>query len=175
MRFRKIYVEISNLCNLRCAFCPGTTRPPRYMTAAEFAHIARALRPCTDYLYLHVMGEPLLHPELEDILSIAQGEGFRLCLTTNGTLLPRRAPLLLSCDALHKVSVSLHSFEGNDGGDIAPYLEGVWDFAAAASTAFATSPSEVQTIAFTFPALNLYSRSFSRSWLGAGIATAPIL
>ena len=25
-RFNKIYLEISNVCNLSCAFCPGTKR-----------------------------------------------------------------------------------------------------------------------------------------------------
>ena len=51
-----------------------------------------------------------------------------MCITTNGTLLPRQAETLLSAPALHKVSVSLHSFEGNGGGDMAEYLRGVWDF-----------------------------------------------
>ena len=37
MRFQKIYVEISNLCNLKCSFCPGTKRPGRRMSVAEFS------------------------------------------------------------------------------------------------------------------------------------------
>ncbi|MEG1918500.1 MAG: SPASM domain-containing protein, partial [Oscillospiraceae bacterium] len=53
---------------------------------------------------------------------------FRVCLTTNGVLLPRQTALLLSAPALHKVSVSLHSFEGNEGGALLPYLNDVWDF-----------------------------------------------
>ena len=65
MRFRKVYVEISNLCNLSCKFCPGTKRQGRRMTEEEFAAILPKLRPYTDYLYFHLMGEPLCHPELE--------------------------------------------------------------------------------------------------------------
>ena len=72
MRFRKVYLEISNICNLNCAFCPGTRRRQRFMTAEEFAAIAEKLRGAVQYLYLHVMGEPLLHPALPQILAAAE-------------------------------------------------------------------------------------------------------
>ena len=114
MRFAKIYVEISNLCNLSCAFCPGTRRPKRCMTPEEFSVLAPKLRPYTDYLYFHLMGEPLCHPQLGEFLEIAGQQGFRVILTTNGTLLAKQQELLLSSPALHKVNISLHAFEAND-------------------------------------------------------------
>lgn len=126
--FKRAYVEITNICNLHCAFCPGTVRKKEFLSPAAFRVIAEKLRCVTGYLYLHVMGEPLLHPELAEILQIAQELDFRVCITTNGTLLPEKQEVLLRGAALHKVSVSLHSFEGNDGGDMTDYLSGVWDF-----------------------------------------------
>lgn len=114
MRFQKIYVEISNLCNLSCAFCPGTKRPKGRMTAEEFSALAPKLRPYTDYLYFHLMGEPLCHPQLGEFLDIAGNHGFKVILTTNGTLLARQQELLLSSPALHKINISLHAFEAND-------------------------------------------------------------
>ena len=131
--FKRAYVEITNACNLQCAFCPGTSREKRFMSVEEFGVIAGKLRQLTEYLYLHVMGEPLLHPELVKILDTAAALNYRVCLTTNGTLLDRRKEELLAAKALHKVSVSLHSFEGNDGGKIKEYLETVWDFAEKAA------------------------------------------
>ena len=115
--FSRVYVEITNVCNLACDFCPGTTREKGFMTPEVFAQLAEKLRPYTDYLYLHVMGEPLLHPQLADILRICGERGYRVCITTNGTLLAERLALLRECPALHKVSVSLHSFEGNGGSE----------------------------------------------------------
>lgn len=127
--FKRIYLEITNVCNLRCSFCPGTVRDKRSLSAEEFRHLAQKLRPHTDYLYLHVMGEPLLHPQLDEILSIARELGFRVCLTTNGTLLGKAEEILLRSKALHKVSVSLHSFEGNSRQEaMTDYLDGVWQF-----------------------------------------------
>lgn len=113
-RFQKAYVEISNLCNLRCAFCPGTRRAPGRMTEDAFSRVLSELRPYTDYLYFHLMGEPLCHPELERFLELAGRNGFRVILTTNGTLLQDRQEVLLRSPALHKVNVSLHAFEAND-------------------------------------------------------------
>ena len=123
----RIYVEITNQCNLSCSFCPGTRRPPCTMRAEQFAAIAPQLRRHTRYVYLHVMGEPLLHPRLEEILDCCGANGLRACITTNGTLLPRRGSLL-GHEAVHKVSVSLHSAEGNGVSDLSAYLQGVWDF-----------------------------------------------
>lgn len=113
-KFRKVYLEISNVCNLRCSFCPGTTRVPQVMDEATFTTLAARLRPWTDFLYFHLMGEPLCHPLLERFLQIADGLGFKVILTTNGTRLARQQDMLLAAPGLHKVNISLHAFEAND-------------------------------------------------------------
>ena len=124
----RVYIEITNHCNLACDFCHGTKRPLGTMPPEDFRRIAKKLRGETSYLYLHVLGEPLLHPQLKELLAIAGELGFRVCLVTNGTLLHKRREELLAAKSLHKVSVSLHSFEGNGGaGDLPAYLQQVWD------------------------------------------------
>lgn len=133
MRFSKIYVEISNLCNLRCAFCPGTKREKRAMTEAEFASLLPKLRPYSDYLYFHLMGEPLCHPKLDKFLELAHNTGFKVILTTNGTLLQERRELLLASKGLHKVNISLHAFEANDLSiSFEEYLRCCFEFGKAA-------------------------------------------
>ena len=114
MRFSKAYVEISNLCNLSCAFCPGTKRKKKAMTEDEFAALLPKLRPYTDFLYFHLMGEPLCHPKLGRFLELAHQACFKVLLTTNGTLLHEHQELLLASGGLHKVNISLHAFEAND-------------------------------------------------------------
>ena len=113
-RFRKVYLEISNVCNLNCAFCPGTDRTKHFMTEAEFTSLLPKLQPYTDFLYFHLMGEPLLHPLLPRFLELASEFGFKVILTTNGTLVKPRADMLLCAGGLHKVNISLHAFEAND-------------------------------------------------------------
>lgn len=135
MRFKKIYLEITNVCNLDCAFCPGTRRAARFMSAEEFRFLAARLRGYTDYLYFHLMGEPLLHPELGELLRIAGECGFRVIITTNGTLLSKRGEGLIAAPAVHKVNISLQSFEANDRGELKSYVNQCADFAAAASAA----------------------------------------
>lgn len=135
MKLKKAYLEITNVCNLACSFCPGTKREKRFMSPEDFAFLAGRLRPYTDYLYLHLMGEPLLHPELEEILSRAVELGFKVVVTTNGTLLPRRGELLLSSPAVHKVNVSLQSFEANPAGELESYVSACAAFAQAAGEA----------------------------------------
>lgn len=132
---KKAYVEITNRCNLSCSFCPKTKRTPRTMTAEEFARVLDRLRGHVTYVYLHVMGEPLLHPQLARLMALADARGMKICITTNGTLLRKRSGELLAARNLHKLSVSLHSFEGNDRAlsEERAYLEEVWDFAVKAS------------------------------------------
>ena len=132
MRFRKVYVEISNLCNLSCSFCPGTKRQKRAMTEDEFASLLPKLQPYTEYLYFHLMGEPLCHPKLGRFLELAHAHGFKVILTTNGTLLEKMQELLES-PGLHKVNISLHAFEANDlSVPFENYLAGCFRFGKAA-------------------------------------------
>lgn len=131
-RFHKVYLEISNICNLNCSFCPGTKRKPRIMNEDEFSFLIAKLRPWTDYLYFHLMGEPLCHPQLSKFLSLAGDAGFRVILTTNGTLLARQQEMLLASDSLHKVNISLHAFEANDlSVPFSDYLQNCFRFGQA--------------------------------------------
>ena len=132
-RLKRAYVEITNVCNLRCDFCPGTRREKGFLPPEQFRVLAGRLRPYVTYLYLHVMGEPLLHPQLRELLEAAGEMGFSICLTTNGTLLDQQGPLLLSGPPLHKVSISLHCMEGNRAGELTGYLARVWDYAVQAA------------------------------------------
>lgn len=132
-KFQKIYLEISNICNLNCSFCPGTKRPRHAMNEEEFSTLLLKLRSFSDYLYFHLMGEPLLHPLLGRFLELAGDAGFRVILTTNGSLLEKRRELLLSAPALHKINVSLHAFEANDlSVPFEDYLRDCLDFGKAA-------------------------------------------
>ena len=132
-RFNKVYLEISNLCNLRCAFCPGTKRAPHRMTEEEFSALLPKIRPFSDYLYFHLMGEPLCHPLLGRFLELAGQAGFKVILTTNGTLLSKMQDVLLAAPALHKVNISLHAFEANDlAVPFSEYLRGCFAFGKAA-------------------------------------------
>lgn len=128
MRFRKIYLEIGNICNLRCSFCPGTKRAPRMLTPEEFHILASRVRDYTEYLYFHLMGEPLLHPQLPALLTEAERLAFKVMITTNGTLLPEKGSLLLVSPSVHKVNLSLQSFEANSSGEMESYLRGCVDF-----------------------------------------------
>ncbi len=113
-RFPKIYLEISNICNLKCHFCPGTKRVPLIMNRENFALVLEKLSTYTDYLYFHLMGEPLCHPNLNDFLQLAENKGFKVIITTNGTLLKKQKEVLLNAASLYKVVISLHAFEANE-------------------------------------------------------------
>lgn len=133
---RKVYLEITNVCNLSCDFCPGTRRAKHFLSPDQFRTLAEKIRPHTEYLYLHLMGEPLLHPQLEQLLAIAEKLQFKVMLTTNGTLLTQRCPLLCRCSAVQKISISLHSFEGNSpSGTLDDYLNQCISFAKQAAAA----------------------------------------
>lgn len=130
-RFQKIYIEIINRCNLSCSFCPTSDRPARMMSVDEFAKIAAQVTPFTDYICLHVKGEPLMHPWLGDILAIAHQNGLKVNLTTNAVLLPEKHQLLLGETAPRQISLSLHSFDANTmhTRDFRSYLQNAIDFA----------------------------------------------
>ena len=130
--YSRVYVEISNICNMDCSFCHGTGREKRRMTLGEFARVVGNLRGVTEYLYLHVLGEPLTHPMLPTFIEYAKNCGFKVAITTNGTLLRERGEALILAGA-YKVNVSLHSFEGESEEKQNEYIGSCIDFADRAS------------------------------------------
>ena len=132
--FKKAYLEITNVCNLNCSFCPKTARSPRFIRVEEFAALLEQVTPLTDYVYLHLMGEPLMHPELKQLLALCAQKGLKVSLTTNGTLLRQCQEILLSSPALYRVSISVHSFEANQTGQtLEEYLADILNFCRTAS------------------------------------------
>lgn len=113
--FKKVYIEITSVCNLACSFCPQTGRKANFIKPDTFNTILDQIKPHTNHIYLHVKGEPLLHPKLDELLDLSQAKGFKVNITTNGTLIRKAAPKLLGKPALRQMNFSLHSFDGHEG------------------------------------------------------------
>lgn len=135
--YSRAYVEITNICNMHCSFCHGHHRAPGQMSPQTFLRVLEQLSGVTRYIYYHLMGEPLIHPQLPEFLQLARERDFYSVITTNGTLLKKRGAELLAA-GLHKVNISIHSFEEDDPKRNTAYLEEV--------AAFAREASEVGTI-----------------------------
>lgn len=128
-KFKKVYVEITNVCNLSCNFCPKTARKLRFMDKEAFKNIIRKIKPYTDYVYFHLMGEPFLNKELETFLKISKENQLKVNITTNGTLINEVKNVLLNACALRQVNISLHSFEANEEKvDFKKYIDNIIDF-----------------------------------------------
>lgn len=108
-KYNKIYIEITNNCNLHCSFCSEVTRPRQYMSLEEFEIILKKIKDYTDIIYLHIKGEPLLHPNIIEFLKLAEKYNLKVNLTTNGTLFPNLSKELSNCKSLNKINFSLHS------------------------------------------------------------------
>lgn len=121
-KYKKIYIEITNVCNLSCSFCIKVEKTPRFMSEEEFDHILSEIKPYTDTIYLHVKGEPLLHPKLEQFLKIAENYNINVNITTNGVLFPEKVSILSKAKSLRKINFSLHS-ENNISNYVERILE----------------------------------------------------
>lgn len=140
MMISRCYLEITNVCNLDCIFCPKTTRRSHLLTAEEFDLLTDRLRGEIKFLYFHLMGEPMLHPLLPRFIAEARRKEFIPVLTTNGTLFdPQRqvggvSPVAALLESLpHKVQISLHSQEGNGVESPDQYIDHVMTFALEAA------------------------------------------
>lgn len=130
MRFLRTYIEISNICNLQCTFCPEVERDKKILSKEDFRKILKDVLPYTEQICLHLMGEPLAHPEFPEILRICEEENAVIHLTTNGTYLSKYGfDLFLKSKAIRQINFSIHSYKDNfPGQDIRPYLYDIMTF-----------------------------------------------
>lgn len=130
--YNKVYVEITNICNMSCSFCHGHKREPRQMSSEEFTLILEKLKEQTKYIYYHLMGEPLTHPLLPEFIKLAGEGGYKSIITTNGTLLSKRGDELLA-SGIHKINISLHSFESGSYETHSKYIKNIAEFSKKAA------------------------------------------
>jgi radical SAM protein with 4Fe4S-binding SPASM domain len=131
--FKRTYIEITNACNLSCAFCPGTLRRVAFMDPGMFDTVLGRLGRHATHLYFHVLGEPLLHPALAELLDVAHGHEKPVNLTTNGILIGKAGFAILGKPALRQVTFSLHSFQpGHSAAGIRDYLDPIFAFVRSA-------------------------------------------
>lgn len=106
--FKKIYIEITNACNLNCSFCTNRTRSLQFLTMQGLKVILEQIKPYTKYIYFHVLGEPTMHPKLSEFLDLSRSYGFYVQITTNASYLEQNWKIL--CNGVRQVNISLHSY-----------------------------------------------------------------
>ncbi|MFT6005490.1 MAG: MoaA/NifB/PqqE/SkfB family radical SAM enzyme [Pseudoalteromonas tetraodonis] len=128
-RFHKVHIEISNICNLQCSFCPAVIRDNKMMDIDLFRDIVAQVAPITELVCFHLMGDPLVHPQLAEMIGICDEYEANIFLVTNGVLLrPEKYQLMLH-ERFYQINFSLHSFFDNfPDKDPTNYLERIFGF-----------------------------------------------
>ena len=124
--FKKIYIEITNICNLNCKFCPETSRKKGTMSLENFEEIITKIQNHTNLITLHVKGEPLLHKNLEGILKILEKYNLQANITTNGTLIKDKLQIIKNSKAVRQINFSIHSITQNNNLD-KEYLQEIFE------------------------------------------------
>ncbi len=129
MKFKTIYLEIGNKCNLQCSFCPPVERAVTYMEPNRFRTILEKIAQHTEQITLHLMGEPFAHPEILAIIAEGSRQKIPLNMTTNGILLRKIHYEPLFNSSMRQINFSLQSFYDNfPRRDPKPYLKRILDF-----------------------------------------------
>lgn len=119
-RFKKIYLEITNICNLKCNFCPGNKRPKEEMTLENFRIILEKLENYTDNLYFHLMGEPLVHSKINELIDAASLK-YQVNITTNGYLIKK----IENNKNIRRINISLQAIKSDE--EIDNYLKNIFE------------------------------------------------
>lgn len=120
--YKKVYIEITNNCNLNCDFCIKNTRPHKYMSIEEFKKILSKLNGYTKYLYFHILGEPLLHPKINEFIDIAS-KNYKINITTNGYLTKN----IINNKHIRQLNISLHSYNEKYKISLNEYMNNIFN------------------------------------------------
>ncbi len=115
----RLYIEITNACNLDCIMCPTglhvLERPKGFMDEEYFKRIVKEMAPHVRTTTLHIWGEPLLHPRLVPMIRYAREAGLEVSISTNATLLDETQARAILASGLSEIYLCL------DGMDAATY------------------------------------------------------
>lgn len=120
--YKKVYVEITNTCNLSCDFCIRNKRNNKFMSINEFEVILKKLKGLTNYLYFHVLGEPLIHPKINELIDLATTYNYKINITTNGYLINK----IIDNKNINMINISLHSYNEKYNIQLDTYLTNIF-------------------------------------------------
>lgn len=134
-----VYIEITDICNLNCSFCPcgkanssavslSANRPREFMSTELFERCIAEASTVAENVYFHVLGEPTLHPGFGLFLKRLEQTPLKLNLTTNGTTIARVSERLLKFPAVRQVNISTHAYAELPPDDAREHLGDVLDF-----------------------------------------------
>lgn len=120
--YKKVYIEITNTCNLSCDFCIKNKRNNKFMSINEFEIILKKLKGLTNYLYFHILGEPLLHSKINELIDLATSYGYKINITTNGYLIDK----IIDNKNINMINISLHSYNEKYNIPLDSYLSNIF-------------------------------------------------
>ena len=80
-------IELTDICNFRCTFCPSFTRKSGYMDEELLKKILNETKFQRNSVALHFHGESTLHPKLGKMISLCKNKGLVVYLSTNASML----------------------------------------------------------------------------------------
>ena len=115
-----VFIEITNVCNMHCRFCPSDhiRRTRRFMAEDMFKQIidqVAKLQPLHPIM-LHVLGEPLLHKNVFDFIDYCAHKDVPVLLFTNGLSIKKHISQICEKENIHTLVLSVqtpseHSYE----------------------------------------------------------------
>jgi MoaA/NifB/PqqE/SkfB family radical SAM enzyme len=112
-KFKTVYFEISNLCNLKCSFCPPPSKKIENVNIHQFKMVIEKIADFTEQISFHLIGEPSLHPMLGEFFEICHHHHLPVVLTTNGLNIEKMSTVYLQAKSLKQINFSLQSFFAN--------------------------------------------------------------
>ncbi len=120
--YKKIYLEVTNNCNLNCSFCTKNKRIKKFISIEDYLKILDKIKGYTKYLYLHISGEPLMHPQINELINLGS-KNFHINITTNGYLIKR----IYDNHNIRQINISLHSFNPEYKINLNDYMHNIID------------------------------------------------
>jgi radical SAM protein with 4Fe4S-binding SPASM domain len=114
MRFKRVYVELTNICGLSCTFCPDKNNSPQTIDLPFFEKIVKQVSRYTNEIVCHVMGDPLTLSNIQEYLEIIKRYDMKAMITTSGFYIDKHSSNTLLHPAVRQLNISLNSFNKND-------------------------------------------------------------
>ncbi|MBU0925284.1 SPASM domain-containing protein [bacterium] len=128
-KFKKVHIEITNICNLKCTFCPPKILPNGTMSLEKFDDINAQLKPYTKELAYHIVGDPLVLSNLHEYLNISLKHELKVNITTTANNINKKHYEALMNPTIKQINFSINSYNANSHKkSLDEYLNPILDF-----------------------------------------------